>query len=495
MHSSAQSSSQAAARLGSISDHLTMSSPIFIQKAIVISIDPSIGIKNDCSILIEGDRITAIGTDLTAPANAEIISGKDCIVTPGFVDCHHHLWQQLLRSLTTDWTLFDYMVHIRSIYGSLFTPEDVYLAQYVAGVNLLSNGITCVLDHCHIINSPAHADSAVKGLKDAGIRGTFCYGTYANVVHPGLPGAEELKAFTLEKRKEDAVRVRQQWFGSNNPEKELLTFGMAPNEFITYTPEQLSEELDWCRSIGARLTTGHVGIGHYDAGNRLIQKIADRGKLGPDIVMSHCAAFTDKELDAVKDAGASTCATPDCDLQMGMGLPVTYRALERGCKTSLGVDITSNQGNHFPDQMRAVLQTQRMLDDQKKFSHKIRRTTEEILRVGTLGGAESVDLAKLTGSVSVGKKADLIVWKCDDVNTVPVINPVGTIVFNSTPSNVDTVIVDGKVVKRNGQMVGVDWPSLLKRVKEVASRIHGQALKMDKRPHEEYWEQIMGTAE
>ena len=133
-------------RVQQLSPHLTMSSSILIKGAIVISIDPSIGTQHDCDILIEGDRISAVGKSLKTPSGVDIFDGTDCIITPGMVDAHHHMWQQLLRSLTTDWSLFDYMVHIRRIYGSLFTPEDVHLANYVAALNLLNNGITTVLD-------------------------------------------------------------------------------------------------------------------------------------------------------------------------------------------------------------------------------------------------------------------------------------------------------------------------------------------------------------
>lgn len=173
--------------------------------------------------------------------------------------------------MTTDWSLFDYAVHIRRIYGSLFTPEDVHLAQYVAALNLVSNGITTVLDHCHILNSPEHSDAAVRGLKESGIRGTFCYGTYYNVVHEGLAGATELEAFTLEKRDEDAKRMRKQYFDSNDPSKELLTFGMAPDEFITYSPDALADVINWCREIGARYHCGRkvCEAGWEDDRNRL----------------------------------------------------------------------------------------------------------------------------------------------------------------------------------------------------------------------------------
>ncbi|KAI1012069.1 hypothetical protein LB503_004627 [Fusarium chuoi] len=150
------------------------------------------GTLANSDILIQDDRIVAIGQALPNPSesNVTIIDGQGCIVIPDFVDGHHHMWQQLLRGVATDWSLFDYTVNMRTIYGSLYTPEDVYLSTYFAALSLINNGMTSVLEHCHIINSPDHADAAVKALQDAGIRGTFRYGFYANPPLPNQPDPE-----------------------------------------------------------------------------------------------------------------------------------------------------------------------------------------------------------------------------------------------------------------------------------------------------------------
>ncbi|KAF9768942.1 hypothetical protein IL306_013701 [Fusarium sp. DS 682] len=185
---------------------------ILIKGATVLTVDSLNGTLENSDILIKDDRITTLGQNLPEPSegNVTIIDAHGCIVTPGFVDGHHHMWQQLLRGIATDWSLFDYTVNMRTIYGSLYTAEDVYLSTYVAALSLINNGVTSVLEHCHIINSPDHADAAVRALQDAGIRGTFCYGFYIN---PPLPDQPNQENFSHSSRLKDAARIRTKYFG------------------------------------------------------------------------------------------------------------------------------------------------------------------------------------------------------------------------------------------------------------------------------------------
>ncbi|KAF5683510.1 putative cytosine deaminase [Fusarium denticulatum] len=330
-----------------------------IKNATVLTVDPLHGTLANSDILIQDDRIVAIGQALPNPpeSNITIIDGQECIVTPGFVDGHHHMWQQLLRGVATDWSLFDYTVNMRTIYGSLYTPEDVYLSTYVAALSLINNGVTSVLEHCHIINSPDHADAAVRALQDAGIRGTFCYGFYAN---PPLPDQVDARSFSHNLRLSDAARIRDKLFGQNDPAEQLLTFGVAPDEPESLPIEETITQIKQSRELGARIITMHVAMGPYDLARRqVVQSLANKGILGPHLVFSHGSSFTESELQAIKESGASIVGTPDTELQMGMGFPIVFQASDRGCRTCLGIDSTSNQGYDFIAQMRLALQAGR----------------------------------------------------------------------------------------------------------------------------------------
>lgn len=453
-----------------------------IKGATVITMDASNGEDPNCDILIENETIKAVGRDLSPPRDGKVVTidAKNCIVTPGFVNGHHHMWQHLLRGLTVDWSLFGYCCHLRSVYGSLYTPEDVYFANYAAALSLLNNGVTTVLDHCHVVNSPAHADMAVKGLKDASIRGTFCYGFYQNPTVPGDLASTATDTFDQAARVDDARRVRQEHFPSNDASSTLLTFGVALNEPPMQPQEKNIAELVIARKLGARLATVHSSVvSHGGPKAEVVQQFSDAKLMGSDIVFSHGAWMTDSELAAVRSSKAGIVSTPDTELQMGMGTPIAWKAADLGCRTCLGLDITSNHGNDFIAQMRLALQTQRAREHDQTVNRDVRRKAVDVLRMATTGGAEVMQMESLIGSIVPGKKADLVIFRCEDIDTVPVVDPVGTVVFHAAPGNIDTVIVDGKVVKQNGQLVGVDWHSLHDQIVSRSQRLRDRAAKVD----------------
>ncbi|KAM0421450.1 hypothetical protein ACHAPT_010804 [Fusarium lateritium] len=460
---------------------------ILIKGTTAITLSDDEEILENCDILIQGDRITAVGQHLAQPEGptGHVIDGTDSIVIPGFVDGHHHMWQQILRGVATDWSLLDYMISMRSVYGSLFTPEDVYLSTYIGALSLLNNGITSVLDHCHIINSPDHADAAVKALKDAGIRGTFCYGFYANPPRDD-PGSSE-SDFSHSERLADASRIRNKYFADNNPAHQLLTFGVAPNEVEAQLFEDTTRELAEARQLGARIITMHVAHGPMDyLHKQTVQRLADAGALDSDLVFSHGASLTDSEIAAISTSGAGVVSTPDTELQMGMGFPVAFRAHDGGCRACLGIDITSNQGNDFIAQMRLALQTQRAVENEKRVPFTVSRKTSEVLRMATIGGAEVMRLDDLVGSLVVGKKADLVIIKCDDIESSPVASATGAVVFNASVGHIDTVIVDGHVRKRHGKLVA-DWESLTGEMSRRAVTMRSEAAGHDLDAARERW--------
>ncbi|SCV52029.1 probable cytosine deaminase and related metal-dependent hydrolases [Fusarium fujikuroi] len=472
------------------------SSPSFIciKNATVLTMDPQNGTLAKSDILIQDDRIVAIGQALPNPSesNVTIIDGQGCIVTPGFVDGHHHMWQQLLRGVATDWSLFDYTVNMRTIYGSLYTPEDVYLSTYVAALSLINHGVTSVLEHCHIINSPDHADAAVRALQDAGIRGTFCYGFYAN---PPLPDQPDPEGFSHASRLSDAARIRAKFFGQNDPAEQLLTFGVAPDEPESLPIEETIAQIKQSRELGSRIITMHVAMGPYDLARRqVVQNLANKGIMGPDLVFSHGSSFTESELQAIKESGASIVGTPDTELQMGMGFPIVFQASDRGCRTCLGIDITSNQGNDFIAQMRLALQARRAQENEQGFPLSIKRKTADVLRMGTLGGAEVMRMEDLIGSITVGKKADLVLIRCDDIENIPVCDPIGSVVFHSSVKDIDTVIIDGKIKKQNGKLTA-DWERLKEDVILRADRIKREAAKVDLTAARKLWMDIFHVKE
>ncbi|KAL0253461.1 hypothetical protein SLS55_010440 [Diplodia seriata] len=450
--------------------------------------DPALGVLRDCDILIEGNTITKIAPNITISdaSTPRTIDATNSLVSPGYIDGHHHLWQQLLRSVGSDWSLADYVVAMRTCFGSLYTPADVYTATYAGAIDLLHHGVTTVVDHCHAINTPAHADAAISALAASRIRAAFCYGLYAN---PPLPASFSSlstadPAFTPTARRADLARVLAQHFPHNNTwAHRPLVLGLAANEPETAGAAGIADEIAFARSLRLPLVTAHVAIGHYDTGTlRVVQALAEERALGADLLFAHGAAWTDEECAALVRARCGVVATPETELAMGMGHPVAFRIVDgwgdQGrAKVGLGVDVACAVSNDVVAQARLLLQAQRARDNEE-FAKRGRgpplvcpRKAVDVLRLATQGGADALGIGELVGSLTVGKRADVVVTACEDVGMVPVVDPVAMLVCNSNSSHIRTVLVDGRVVKDGGKVLGVDWETLREDVRQRSERL------------------------
>lgn len=302
-----------------------MASKYIIKNTTVVSVDKTIGNLENSDVLIEGAFISAVGPNLEYGEDCVVINGRNAIVSPGFIDTHRHTWQTQLRTITTDYVLADYMLALRHIYGSCYSAHDAYIGNYCGALESIENGITYLIDHSHIMNSPDHADAAVQGLLDAKIRAAFCYVLYTNPPWEGSCMDRKREERTPNWRLEDAQRIQKKFFARDDP-GDLVRFGFGPSEAEITPADQVAGEIQAARKFGAKLITAHVGLGQYDPGNRTVRNLAQRGALGPDLVLSHATTLQDDELDAVKKHGVGISSTPDTELQMGMGHPIAFKA-------------------------------------------------------------------------------------------------------------------------------------------------------------------------
>lgn len=454
-----------------------MVSKYLIKNATVVSMDREIGTVFNCDVLIEGVCIKEVGKNIQTPAGATVIDGTNCIISPGFIDTHRHTWQSQLRTVTTDFVLSDYMLALRHRYGSCYTAHDAYVGNLVGALESIDNGTTYLIDHSHIMNSPGHADAAVKALRESKIRATFCYAIYANPVWEGSCMDKEQEEQTPNWRLQDAKRVREELFPSNEPE-DLIRFGFVTNEPDVTPFDQLLDEIAHGRSLGAAVITAHFNHGKYDPGQKIARRLGEKGLLGPDMLLSHGCTLDDEELAMIKEAGVGISSTPDTELQMGLGQPVAFKAKDLGCAASLGVDVCSNSPADMFQQMRVLLQNQRHTEHMagKGPPISISRRCEEVLELATLGGARAVGLEKLIGSVTPGKRADLIMTRCESTRMVPVHDPIGALVMYANGSDIDTVFINGEVVKSGGQLM-VDWARVREELRKSTADIIARAAK------------------
>ena len=295
-----------------------------IKNAMLVTMDPSTRDLAVGDVLIVDDRIERVGPGIEAD-DAEVIDATGMVASPGFVDTHRHVWQSLLRGVAVNWSLFEYMVEMRTMYPVCYQVDDAYLGNYYGALEAINAGVTTLVDHSHLQVTADHSDALVRGLKDAKIRGIFGYGVYRNPRYtPGedidpssiiLDIAGPIEAF----HRENAARVREEHFPGNDG---LLRFGIASSEFFTFpSMEPVLEELAWSRTLEPARITFHAAIGINNDVN-VIESLSNAGALGDDLLLSHGNCLTDDDLALIAREGGWLSTTPDTELQMSGTFPV-----------------------------------------------------------------------------------------------------------------------------------------------------------------------------
>jgi cytosine/adenosine deaminase-related metal-dependent hydrolase len=446
-----------------------MADRTLIKDGYVLSMDTGIGELERGSVLIEDGCIAAVERDL-GEVDAEVIDADGAVVLPGFVDTHRHTWQTALRAICADWTLFDYTIGMRMTLSPRCTAHDVYVGNYVGALEALDAGVTTILDFSHCNNTPEHADRAIEGLVDAGIRALFAYGYF----HP--PMAEP--HFTSHSmRIEDSRRVHR---ALGTLSTDLLTMGVSLTEPGLITFDETREEVETARSLGVVMAT-HTGcVWSLPTG---LDRFAAHDLLGPDMVHVHCNTCTAEEWDLLRQSDAKISTSPETEIQMGMGHPPIRRALDLGLTLSLSCDVMSGNSGDMFTQMRMGLQFARCMDndafnarrdDPSELSYSVR----DVLTWATINGARAIGMDDRIGSLTPGKQADVIVVGPgnDRLNMLAPANPVGAVVTQANASNVQAVFVAGKAVKRDGRLEGVDFSSARTLIEESCEGILSRTL-------------------
>jgi 5-methylthioadenosine/S-adenosylhomocysteine deaminase len=419
-----------------------------IRGGTVLTMDASIGDLAAGDVLIEDDKITAVEADLGADVDAEVIDATGRIVIPGFVDTHRHTWEAAIRGCAPNATLDDYFVEVLDTFAPLYRPEDVHASNVAGSLECLNAGITTLVDWSHINNTPDHPDAAVTALQETGIRSLYAYGSANTSLADywfdssiAIPG-------------DDVRRIRETHFASD---QGRLTMGLATRGPGFCQDDVVRSEWELARELDLPITV-HVAMGRLAGRFGMVKQLSDLGLLGPDTTYVHCCHFSDEEWRLVKDSGGTVSIAPQVELQMGHGWPPTLKAIEYGLRPSLSIDVVTTVPGDMFTQMRAAFAADRARVHEGAYEPneqvpKDCLTAEQMLRAATLDGAHVAGLEDRTGSLTPGKQADVVIVDATSLAVAPVIDPVAAVVLSADVSNVETVIVDGEVRKRDGKLL------------------------------------------
>jgi cytosine/adenosine deaminase-related metal-dependent hydrolase len=423
-----------------------MSDRTLIRGGHVLSMDPDIGDLEKGDVLIEDGRIAAVQPSIEA--DAEVIDASGRIVIPGFIDTHRHTWETAIRNCAPNATLDDYFVEVLDTFAPLYRAEDVYASNLAGSLECLNAGITTLVDWSHINNTPDHPDAAVSALKETGIRAQYAYGSAnTSLAKYWFNSAEVIPA-------DDVRRIRETYISSDDG---LLTMGLATRGPGFTQDDVVKAEWALARELGIPLTV-HVAMGRLAGRYAMVEQLDRLGLLGPDTTYIHCCYFSDHEWQRVVDTGGTISIAAQVELQMGHGWPPVNKSYQFGLRPSLSVDVVTTVPGDMFTQMRAAFGAERSRVNATCWEANTTvpdtmLTARQMLEMATINGAHVARLEDKTGSLTPGKRADVVLVDARGINVAPVIDPVAAVVLCADVSNIETVIVDGEVRKRDGKLL------------------------------------------
>ncbi len=461
-------------------------SSTLIRGADLLTMDPELGEQPATDVLISDGRIEAIGTGLPADG-AEVINAEGMILMPGMIDGHRHVWQTIAlgRMVESNPGEFarDY-IYWKMAAVVAMEPEDHYIAELVGGLQAIDSGVTSILDYAHGQDTEANTVAAARGLRDSGIAGWFGYQlaiSYPFDVGDTVSPAEMLAALFAARPTEQewntASLLRNDLFADRSA---LLQLALGPPMWPGYAMDDVRDYMTRARSVGVDLIIAHLHksatphpagfMGHRDSG---IPDLHEAGLLGPDFHVAHANRLTPEELAMMRDTGGMIAATTMSEYSFMMnphrGAPVHGRARAAGVPVGIGADVPMGLTGDYFEHVRSSLWSHYLEEESRQIVQDYH--SEDILDFATALGAKALRLGDETGSITVGKRADLVLLDTDRIGFGTMGSLADRVVTFARTTDIDSVWVAGRARKRRGEMIGVDWASLKARLLEAQERV------------------------
>ncbi len=431
--------------------------PVVLRGGTVLTLDAAHTVLTDADVLVVDDRIAAVGPDLAVPDGTEEIDARGGIVMPGMIDTHRHMWQTAMRGYGADWTLTQYFVWYYLEHGTAFRPEDVHAGNLLGAIEAIDAGVTTTVDWSHGLQTPQHADAAADALEAVPGRFVLAYGNIqdAPANWTASPGFRDF--------------VDRRCSGDRDMLGFQLAFDVTGDPSF---PEKPAFEV--ARELGVPVTT-HAGVwgATNDDGIRLMH---DHGFATPETVYVHAASLSADSYHRIAATGGSISVSTESEQSAGQGYPPTWALRAHDLPVSLSMDTTVWWSGDLFSAMRSTLGADRSREHLEAHAggetvtHASLRA-EQVVDWATRGGAHALGRDDL-GSLEVGKKADVVLIRNEHSPVMfPLLHPYGHVAFQAQRGDVKAVLVDGRVVKRDHRLVGVDLAAVRRTVEATVEHL------------------------
>jgi cytosine/adenosine deaminase-related metal-dependent hydrolase len=432
--------------------------PVLLRGGTVLPMDDARSVLADTDVLVLDDRIAEIGRGLVAPEGATVIDASGGIVLPGMIDTHRHMWQTAMRGYGADWTLTQYFVWYYLEHGKSFRPQDIHAGNVLAGIEALDAGVTTCVDWSHGLQTTEHADAAVDALRSVPGRFVLAYG---NIQQPPAQwsGTPEFRDFV-----------------NRLPGDDMLGFQMAFD--VTGDPSFPEKgAFEVARDLGVPVTT-HAGVwgATSDDGIRLMY---DNGFMTSSTIYVHSASLSADSYHRIAATGGSISVATESEQSAGQGYPPTWAIRAHGIPVSLSMDTSVWWSGDLFSAMRTTLGADRSREHMEAHrkgdtvTHSSLRA-DQVVEWATRGGAAALGRSDI-GTLEAGKKADVVLIKNDSSPvSFPILNVYGHVAFQAQRGDVHTVLVDGRIVKHDGKLVGIDLAAARREVEDTVSYLRAE---------------------
>ncbi|HEX4834048.1 MAG TPA: amidohydrolase family protein [Trebonia sp.] len=417
--------------------------PVVLRNATVLTMDDAHTILTGADVLISGERIAAVGPGLAVPDGAAEIDAAGGIVLPGMVDTHRHMWQTAMRGYGADWTLTQYFVYYYLNWGKIFRPQDVYAGNLLSAIESVDAGVTTAVDWSHGLRTLDHAEAATDALEAVPGRFVLAYGNIFQGAWEWAT-APEFRDF-----------YNRRFAGKGDALGFQIAFDLPGVEGF---PEKAAFEV--ARDLGVTVTT-HAGV-YNVTGDAGINQMHDGGFMTPGTIYVHSASLSPDSYHKIAASGGFASVSTESECNAGQGYSPTWKLRKYGIPVSLSNDTSVWWSGDLFAAMRATLNADRAMEHFEAHgrgegltNHLLR--AQDVVEFATRGGARALGLDSSIGSIEAGKKADVVLIKNDNSPvSFPVLHPYGHVVFQAGRGDVHTVLVNGKAVKYDHKLVGID---------------------------------------
>jgi cytosine/adenosine deaminase-related metal-dependent hydrolase len=430
-----------------------------IRGGAIITVDRAIGTLPKADVLVRDGRIEKIADGIEAEG-VEVIDAADMIVMPGLIDTHYHMWSTLGRNFVSDGG-YEYF-QAKWATAALYDADDFYRSVRLGLAELANSGVTTVHNWSHNNRSPAHVDAELKAHQGSGLRARYAMG------HIDKMPVDQVNRY------EDLPRVREEWFADPSRLQGLVHLGVNLRGAIQSNVEVFYQEMETMLKLGLPVAI------HASQAEPNSDDAADyerRGFLGPNFLFCHYITATESDREAMARTGTPLSFATLSELRLGEtgdARRALLKMREAGILVSLSSDASSLVPPNMLENMR-VTWNMGVPWQGTDTAHLAPIGLSEIIEMATINGAKALGLGSVTGSLKPGKQADIILIRANDLNTAPMANIETTVVMGATAANVDTVMVDGRILKRAGKLVDCDVAEVVGQAKRSAMRIRTAA--------------------